>query len=263
MEAGPLYTSLAAGDVDFQTDAWLPTTHEQYWKKYGNRLDDLGSWYARTSLELAVPSYVRGVRSLADLQGRSAEFGGKITGIEPGAGEMSLLKSKVLRRYGLDKEYKVVDSSTPAMLAGLKRAYSKKEPVVVTLWSPHWAYNDYKLKKLEDPEGAWGTGDAVHTVARPGFAGQNPVVAGWLKNFRMSEKQLTGVEAEINKAGKGRQQDAVRAWLKKNPGVADRLAPVRDPAAPAEAKRPVNAAWFPWDEDIAVTYLWKNVLTTW
>ncbi|MFF1298500.1 MULTISPECIES: ABC transporter permease/substrate binding protein [unclassified Streptomyces] len=260
LDAGPLYTSLASGNVDFQTDAWLPTTHAEYWKKYGDRLDDLGSWYGPTSLELSVPSYMKGIDSLEDLKGRSAEFGGKITGIESSAGMMGLLKSKVLKDYGLDKEYKVVDSSTPAMLAELKRAYSKQEPVVVTLWSPHWAYSDYKLKKLKDPKGAWGKGDGVHTVARKGFADDNPVVAKWLKDFRMSEKQLTGLEAEINKAGKGRQQDAVRAWLKANPGVLDKLAPVADTAAPAEAKRPVDVAWFPWDEDIAVTYLWKNVL---
>jgi glycine betaine/proline transport system substrate-binding protein len=260
LDAGPLYTSLASGNVDFQTDAWLPTTHAEYWKKYGDRLDDLGSWYGPTSLELSVPSYMKGIDSLEDLKGRSAEFGGKITGIESSAGMMGLLKSKVLKDYGLDKEYKVVDSSTPAMLAELKRAYSKQEPVVVTLWSPHWAYSDYKLKKLKDPKGAWGKGDGVHTVARKGFADDNPVVAKWLKNFRMSEKQLTGLEAEINKAGKGKQQDAVRAWLKANPGVLDKLAPVADTAAPAEAKRPVDVAWFPWDEDIAVTYLWKNVL---
>ncbi|MFD3840351.1 ABC transporter permease/substrate binding protein [Streptomyces sp. NPDC058642] len=260
LDAGPLYTSLASGNVDFQTDAWLPTTHAEYWKKYGDRLDDLGSWYGPTSLELSVPSYMKGVDSLEDLKGRSAEFGGKITGIESSAGMMGLLKSKVLKDYGLDKEYKVVDSSTPAMLAELKRAYSKQEPVVVTLWSPHWAYSDYKLKKLKDPKGSWGKGDGVHTVARKGFADDNPVVAKWLKDFRMSEKQLTGLEAEINEAGKGKQQDAVRTWLKANPGVLDKLAPVADTAAPAEAKRPVDVAWFPWDEDIAVTYLWKNVL---
>ncbi|MES5822352.1 ABC transporter permease/substrate binding protein [Streptomyces sp. RG80] len=260
LDAGPLYTSLASGNVDFQTDAWLPTTHAEYWKKYGDQLDDLGSWYGPTSLELSVPSYMKDVDSLADLKGRAAEFGGKITGIESSAGMMGLLKSKVLKEYGLDKEYKVVDSSTPAMLAELKRAYSKKEPIAVTLWSPHWAYSDYDLKKLKDPKGAWGKGDGVHTVARKGFAEDNPVVAKWLKDFRMSEKQLTGLEAEINKAGKGKQQDAVRAWLKANPGVADKMAPVQDTSAPAEAKNPVDVAWFPWDEDIAVTYLWKNVL---
>ncbi|MER8011971.1 ABC transporter permease/substrate binding protein [Streptomyces sp. NPDC094149] len=259
-DAGPLYTSVASGDVDFMTGAWLPTTHEQYWKKYGGRLDDLGAWYGRTSLELSVPSYMKGIDSVDDLKGKAALFGGRITGIEAGAGEMALLKSKVLKEYGLDREYKVVDSSTPAMLAELKRAYSDKKPIVTTLWSPHWAYNDYKLTKLKDPKAAWGSGDGIHTVARKGFAGENPVVAKWLEDFKLDEKQLTGLEAEINKAGKGKQQDAVRAWLRKNPGVVDKLAPVRDSAAPAEARRPVNVAWFPWDEDIAVTYLWKNVL---
>ncbi|AZP16545.1 ABC transporter permease subunit [Streptomyces aquilus] len=261
LDAGPLYTSVASGNVDFMTGAWLPTTHEQYWKKYGDRLDDLGAWYGKTSLELSVPSYMKGVDSLDDLKGKASEFDGKITGIESSAGEMALLKSKVLGAYGLDKDYKVVDSSTPAMLAELKRAYSKKEPIVVTLWSPHWAYNDYDLKKLKDPKGAWGSGDGIHTVARKGFAAKNPVVGKWLKDFKLDEKQLTSLEAEINKAGKGEQQDAVRTWLKDNPGVVDKLAPVaKSAAAPAEAKNPIDVAWFPWDEDIAVTHLWKNVL---
>ncbi|MEU6392169.1 ABC transporter permease/substrate binding protein [Streptomyces sp. NPDC046939] len=259
-DAGPLYTSLAQGSVDFETDSWLPTTHEQYWKKYGKDLEDLGAWYEETSLELTVPAYMDGIDSLADLKGKGARFGGKITGIEASAGETALLKSKVLKAYGLDKEYKVVDSSTPAMLAELKRAYAKKKPIVVPLWSPHWAYNDYKLKKLKDPKGVWGKGDGVHSLARKGFGDENPEVAKWLKDFKMSEKQLTSLEAEINKAGKGKQQDAVKAWLKANPDAVDTFAPVEKKGSGSDSKDPVNVAWFPWDEDVAVTYLWKNVL---
>ncbi|GGZ07618.1 ABC transporter permease/substrate binding protein [Streptomyces poonensis] len=262
LDAGPLYTALSQGDIDFQTDAWLPTTHDSYWKKYGDRLDDLGAWYDETTLELAVPAYMDGIDSLADLKGEAGTFDGKITGIEASAGEMKLLKSKVLGEYGLDDEYKVVDSSTPAMLAELERAYSKKEPIVVTLWSPHWAYSDYELKKLKDPKGAWGEGDAVHAVSRKGFADDDPTVAKWLKDFKLSEKQLTSLESEINKAGKGGQQEAVRTWLKDHPGLVDELAPVGSGSGstPAEAARPLNVAWFPWDECVAVTHLWKNVL---
>lgn len=64
--AGPLHTGVATGQIDFQTDAWLPTTQAEYWKKYGDKLDDLGQWYGPTSLELSVPSYVKDVNSLAD-----------------------------------------------------------------------------------------------------------------------------------------------------------------------------------------------------
>ncbi|MEU5336907.1 ABC transporter permease/substrate binding protein [Streptomyces asoensis] len=235
--AGPLYTGVATGQIDFQTDAWLPTTHGEYWKKYGDRLDDLGSWYGPTSLELAVPSYVKDVDSLADLRGHAAEFGGRITGIEPSAGMMGLLKDKVLERYGLDGSYTVVDGSTPAMLAELKRAYAAKKPVVVTLWSPHWAYSDYDLKKLKDPQGAWGKGDGVHTVARRGFADDHPEVGEWLKDFRMTEAQLTGLEARIQRAGKGGEQDAVRTWLKENPGLVEKWVPVAADGQKSRAAR--------------------------
>ncbi|MFF8651376.1 ABC transporter permease/substrate binding protein [Streptomyces griseoluteus] len=223
--AGPLYTGLATGRLDFETDSWLPTTHAEYWKKYGDRMEDLGNWYGSTSLELTVPSYVKDVNSLADLKDHAAEFDGRIIGIEPSAGMMGLLKDKVLDQYGLQGKYQVVDGSTPAMLTELKRAYAKKQPVVVTLWSPHWAYSDYRLKKLKDPAGAWGKGDTVHTLARKGFSEDNPEVAKWLKDFSMTEKQLTGLEARIQKAGKGKEQDAVRAWLEENPRLADTWAP--------------------------------------
>ncbi|MGW0625143.1 ABC transporter permease/substrate binding protein [Streptomyces sp. NPDC002758] len=229
--AGPLYTGLATGQLDFETDSWLPTTHAEYWKKYGKQLDDVGKWYGPTSLELTVPSYVKDVNSLADLKDHASEFGGKIIGIEPSAGMMGLLKDKVVKEYGLEGSYDVVDGSTPAMLAELKRAYAKKQPVVVTLWSPHWAYSDYDLKKLEDPKGAWGQGDGVHTLARKGFAADNPQVGAWLKNFSMTEKQLTGLEAQIQKAGKGKEQDAVRTWLGQNPGLAEKWAPVAEKQA--------------------------------
>ncbi|MGW0604739.1 ABC transporter permease/substrate binding protein [Streptomyces sp. NPDC002640] len=260
-EVAPLYTALANGDIDFQTDAWLPTTSGPFLEKHGGKVERLGAWYGPTSLELAVPAYMDGIDSMEDLKGRADEFDGKITGIEPSAGEMALLKDKVLGAYGLEGEYQVQASSTPAMLTELKRAYEAKEPIVVTLWSPHWAYNDFDLKKLKDPEGAWGTGDKIYTLARDGFSGQNPVVADWLRDFRMDEKQLTGLEAEINAAGKGNHDKAVKDWLKKHPELVDAWAPLPEGSGgDKETERPLEVAWFPWEEDIAITYLWKHVL---
>ncbi|MFF9344212.1 MULTISPECIES: ABC transporter permease/substrate binding protein [unclassified Streptomyces] len=225
LEAGALYTGLAGGQLDFQTDAWLPVTHAQYLEKYGNKLEDLGSWYGPTSLELSVPSYVKDVKSLADLKGKGDRFKGRIVGIEPSAGMMGILKDKVLKEYGLEGEYEVVDGSTPGMLAELKRAYDRREPVVVTLWSPHWAYSAHDLTKLADPKGVWGEGDGVHTLARKGFGEDNPEVSTWLKDFELTEKQLTGLEAQIQETGKGKEQQAVRTWLDAQPGLAERLAP--------------------------------------
>ncbi|MFJ6699579.1 ABC transporter permease/substrate binding protein [Streptomyces sp. NPDC091272] len=263
-EAGALYTGQSTGQIDLNTDAWLPTTHAQYWAKYKDKLEDMGAWYSPTSLELTVPAYMKDVNSLDDLKGKADQFGGKIVGIEPSAGEMGLLKDKVMPAYGIDKEYKLIEGSTPGMLAELKRAYAKQEPIVVPLWSPHWAYNDFKLKKLKDTKGAWGKGDGVHTLASKDFSSKNPEAAKWIKDFKLDEKQLTSLEAQIQKSGKGKEQEAVRTWLKTQPGLVDKLAPVAKAPKAADGKdereRAVEMGWFPWEEDIAATYLWKNVL---
>ncbi|GHJ38778.1 ABC transporter permease/substrate binding protein [Streptomyces sp. TS71-3] len=263
LDAGPLYSGVARGDVDFQTDSWLPNTHKAYWDKYKSQLDDLGGWYGPTSLELTVPSYMKGIDSLSDLKGKGGTFGGKITGIEASAGEMTTLKNKVMGAYGLSGEYKVVTSSTSSMLAELDRSIKKKAPVVVSLWSPHWAYKKYDLKKLKDPKGAWGKGEQIHTVAHKGFAQKDPTVANWLKHFKLSEQQLTSLENEIQNAGEGHEQDGVKAWLKKNPTVVDKLAPVPGGQGGRQGKdagKTVNLGYFPWDEAIASTYLWENIL---
>ncbi|MGV9849304.1 ABC transporter permease/substrate binding protein [Streptomyces sp. NPDC003442] len=261
-DVGALYTGMAAGNIDFETDSWLPTTHASYWSKYKSKLENLGSWYGPTSLEVAVPSYVKGVKTLEDLEKKSGTFKKKIVGIEPGAGEMKLMQDKVMPGYGLNKDFSLVKGSTAAMLSQLDRSYSKKEPIAVTLWSPHWAYDKYKLTKLKDPKGAFGKGDHIDTLARKGFSKENPQVAKWIKNFKLKEKQLTSLESAIQDAGKGKEQQGVRAWLKQNPGMANKLAPV--PGGADQKGKDAGAApmigYFPWDEDIATTYLWKNVL---
>ncbi|MGW1074849.1 ABC transporter permease/substrate binding protein [Streptomyces sp. NPDC002537] len=226
LDPGPLYTALAQGQMDVQLDSWLPTTHKQYMDRYGDKLTDLGAWYGPTSLELSVPSYVKGIDSLADLKGKGALFGGKIVGIESSAGMMGTLNDKVLKEYGLDGEYKVVSSSTSAMLAELDRAIKKKEPIVTTLWSPHWAYGAYELKKLKDPKGAWGKGEQIHAVAKKDFGKDFPQIAEWLKNFRMSEKELSSLEVELKNGGKGKEKESARRWLDAHPGMEDKLAPV-------------------------------------
>jgi glycine betaine/proline transport system substrate-binding protein len=262
LDVGPLYSGIARGDIDFQTDAWLPTTHKAYWDKYHTQLEDLGDWYSPTSLELTVPAFVKNVNSLADLKGHASEFGGKIIGIEASAGEMATLKNKVLKAYGLQGEYQVVSSSTSSMLAQLERSIKKRQPIVVPLWSPHWVYGKYDLKKLKDPKGAWGKGEQIHTIAHKGFSKKDPTVAGWLKKFHLSEDQLTSLENAIQDAGQGNEPDGVKAWLKKNPGMVDKLAPVPGGAIQKgkDAGKTVNMGYFPWDEAIASTALWEDIL---
>jgi hypothetical protein len=77
--------------------------------------------------------------------------------------------------YGLG-DYKVVESSTAAMLAELDRSVKNNQPVAVTLWKPHWAYTKFPIKPLADPQNAFGSAEKIHMLGRQGFAKDFPEV---------------------------------------------------------------------------------------
>ncbi len=79
----------------------------------------------------------------------SERFGGKIIGIDPGAGLM-IATDEAVTEYGLD--YEVVEGSDATMAAALKTAIDNEEWVVVTGWAPHWKFARWDLKFLDDPK---------------------------------------------------------------------------------------------------------------
>lgn len=67
VEAGPMWTGVAEGDVDASPAAWLPLTHADYWDEYGEKLEDLGANMTGVKTGLVVPSYMD-VDSIEDLK---------------------------------------------------------------------------------------------------------------------------------------------------------------------------------------------------
>src|SRR5690606_13925376 len=153
VDAGPLYTALAQGDVDMYPSAWSEVTHAAYMEEFGDNIEDLGSYYDGAALTIAVPTYLTDINSLEDLKANADMFDGQIIGIEPGAGLTAATQDSMMPAYELDN-YELVTSSTAGMLATLDTAYASQEPVIVTLWRPFWAYATWDMKDLEDPKGA-------------------------------------------------------------------------------------------------------------
>lgn len=211
-DAGPVFEGLSSGDIDVFLDAWLPVTHSDYWEQYGDNLEQLSVWYDDARLTWAVPSYVD-IDSIEDLKDQSGTFDSRIIGIEPGAGLTRISKDAVMPGYGLDN-YTLVEGSTTAMLAELDRSINRDEPVVVTLWKPHWAYNSYDIKDLEDPLGLLGGAEEIHAIGTGDFSEKYPDVAKWLGNFSLTDEQLAELEdLVVNQYGTGSESQAISEWL--------------------------------------------------
>ncbi|GAA1754343.1 MULTISPECIES: glycine betaine ABC transporter substrate-binding protein [Streptomonospora] len=217
VDVAPVFQGTADGDIDLYLDTWLPNTHGEYWDKYGDKVEDLGAWNEGASLELTVPSYMEDVNSIEDLKGKSDEFGGEIIGIESGSGLVQTTEEEAMPAYGLEGEYKLVKSSTPAMLEELRTAIKEEKPIVVTLWRPHIVYAQEDLKDLEDPKGAMGEPESIHSIGRPGFSEDYPDLAEWIGNFKLSDEQIGSLEQTVIGEYEGEETEGAKAWLADNP----------------------------------------------
>ncbi|HLR83567.1 MAG TPA: glycine betaine ABC transporter substrate-binding protein [Nocardioidaceae bacterium] len=219
LDIGPAFAGVAGGDFDLFFDTWLPTTHADYWKQYKDQVEDLGVWYDQATLNIAVPDYVD-AETIGDLKGMEDEFGGVITGIDPGAGLTRVTKDDAMPEYGLD-DYTLKTSSTAAMLAALQKAIDAKDPIVVTLWHPHWAYSAFPIKDLEDPEGAMGGAEKIHSIASQDFADSNSEVTDAVSDFKMDDETLADLEKVVLQEHKDDPEAGVEAWVKDNQDFVD------------------------------------------
>ncbi|WP_300342732.1 glycine betaine ABC transporter substrate-binding protein [Nesterenkonia sp.] len=220
-DAAPVYQGLADGDIDVYPSAWLPATHQSYMDEHGDALEDLGAYYEGAVLTLAVPEYTE-VDSIPELLDDPAAFDNQVVGIEAGAGHMDVTANTVFPGYGLDEEFELIESSTAAMLSELDNAVSAEEDIVVTLWRPFWAYGQWDLKDLEDPEGLLGEEETLNLIANADFSEEFPEVAQWMSDFELTDEQYAELEDLVVNEYDDGPEGAVE-WAENNQDFIDEL----------------------------------------
>ncbi|MDN6746566.1 MAG: glycine betaine ABC transporter substrate-binding protein [Brevibacterium sp.] len=222
LDAGPMFTGVAQGDIDFFTDGWLPLTHASYIEQFGDDLVDHGCWYDNAKLTIAV-NEDSPAKTIGDLKTMGDEYNNTLYGIEAGAGLTKTTKEEAIPEYGLDNlDYKI--SSTPAMLAQLKKSTDAGDNVAVTLWRPHWAYDAFPVRDLKDPKNAMGDAEKIYNFSGKDAAEQHPYVSQLLQNLVLNDEHLASLEnlmfSEDHYNGKDHEK-AVAEWLKENPDFVD------------------------------------------
>jgi len=176
----------------------------------------------------------------------------EIVGIDPGAGLMKAT-SKAVNDYELN-DWTVVEGSSAAMTASLKKAYDKKEPIIVTGWTPHWMFTAYDLKYLEDPKESYGEDENIHTIARNGLKEDMPEAYTVLDNFHWTTDDMGVVMMDIYE-GKD-PEDAAASWVKDN---ADKVKEWTNGVDKVKGDK-IKIGYVAWDSEIASTNVIGKVL---
>ncbi|GAA0447354.1 glycine betaine ABC transporter substrate-binding protein [Lentibacillus halophilus] len=223
VEAGAMFSSMADGSADFQTSTWLPATHKPYWDKYGDKLVKVNQVLDEAPLALTVPSYMDDVNSMKDLKGNEElgeSVGWEITGIDPGAGIMQNTQD-AFKEYGLEN-WELLESSEAAMITELKSAIENKEPIIVPLWKPHWAFGVMDLKMLDDSKKVYGgKGDQIYTVARKGLKEDAPRAYKVMEQYDESYDMINKLMPKVHQEDKP-VEDVVKNYLDNNQDKVDK-----------------------------------------
>jgi glycine betaine/proline transport system substrate-binding protein len=216
LDVGLLFEGVAGGDLDAFQDVWMPN-HTQLLAEVDNDVEHLKPWYeGQTSFGLAVPSYMKGVNSIADLNQSGAE---RIIGIAHGAVISTKIEEHVIPDYNLNLEHE--PSSTAAMLAEVERLYNDKEEFVFPPWCPHPMCSQFDFRYLEDPKNAQGNLDQpakISAIVNEDLPNDDPVAYAFIDNLKLNQDELISLENEIAAAGDNPAK-GVQAWLKENRDV--------------------------------------------
>ncbi|MGH8780368.1 glycine betaine ABC transporter substrate-binding protein [Paraburkholderia sp.] len=205
--AGIMWQGVARGDLDATLSAWLPVTHGAYWDQFKSKVTDLGPNFNDAKIGLIVPADVP-EKSIADLEAHKADFGGRIVGIDAGAGVMKKTE-EAIKAYNLD--YQLMPSSGSAMTAELARSMHANKPVIVTGWVPHWMFAKWKLKFLDDPKKVFGESEHVDNVINPGLETKAAPVVAFLKKFQWKPGEIDSVMLAAQSGEK--PAAAADAWI--------------------------------------------------
>ncbi|MDA3949818.1 MAG: glycine betaine ABC transporter substrate-binding protein [Spirochaeta sp.] len=204
VDAEAMWSRVASGDADMLAGAWLPVTHREYLRQYGDEVEDLGPNLEGARIGLVVPTMRPGrqtdatgrtgrdlvsITAIPEMAERADEFRGRIIGIESGAGVVARTR-EALDVYDLDRQFHLVESDEAHMVDRVNEAISRDEWVVFTGWRPHWMFERHNLRFLNDPDGVYGGEEAVHTMVCTRFGDAYPDAYEVLDRMQWSLEDL-------------------------------------------------------------------------
>ncbi|QDI92331.1 glycine betaine ABC transporter substrate-binding protein [Salicibibacter halophilus] len=213
VEQAAMWQSVAQGDTDGHVAGWLPSDMATDYERYGDEVVDLGPNLEGNRTGLAVPDYMD-VTSIEEVNSDNFD---EIVGIDPGAGVVDSTEQAV---EAYDMDISVQTSSDAAMTAALDDAIENEEPIVVTAWEPHWKFNTYDIRFLEDPEGIYEEEEEIRTMVREGLEEDEPEAYQILDNFYWETDDMNEVMLDISENDTD-PEEAAQAWIDDNRDMVD------------------------------------------
>ncbi|HXV25633.1 MAG TPA: ABC transporter substrate-binding protein [Alphaproteobacteria bacterium] len=238
----PLFQAVADGEIHAYLEQWLVTTRFQFNEMVGKgQLEDIGLLGLLGQEALFYPSYVEekcpGLPNWEALKGCEELFttpetapSGRIVDYPE---EWTPDTSKIVDALGLDF-VAVPAGGEGAIIAEVKSAVARNEPVLVYYWEPTWAVLEYDLRAVQLPkwdeacetDPAWGVNPSktfdcaplvpdIKKFVWPGMKDKWPAAYKLLKEFKFTNADQGPLMKLVDVEGMS-AADAAKKWVNEN-----------------------------------------------
>ena len=145
-----------------------------------------------------------------------------------GDGSWGKLYGDPKRIKNLKLNYEMIFAgSEAALVAEIRRAYERGDPILALMWKPHYVTSKYDLTLIEFPEykdGCWETTYAcgwddisLRKLASRDFPSAHPTTAAFLRNYSVSDEDLAEILVAVEEGAT--VEAAVDDWMEANPRI--------------------------------------------
>lgn len=175
-----------------------------------------------------------------------------ITGIEPGSGITESARNTLDTYDNLDG-WELQESSTGGMMVELEQAYENEEPIIITGWQPHYIFEIYDLKILEDPKEGFGAAENIHTMTRIGLEEDMPDATAILDNFSWETEDMQQIVLDAQDVP---FEEAAQNWYDANQDLVSEW--TED--VPESDGQEIDLISMPWDTERASAHVMSMTL---
>ena len=207
-----MFRAVSTNELDIGISAWYPNTHQRFFDMFPQHVHRHAMIADSLGLYVAVPSYAS-LDYINDLRNHAEQFRNTIL-IPDSRNAIYHVGNNILDDYNLDM-FTLRESSWDDILSFVEESIANNAYFAFVGMRPHWIFNRFNLKTLNDTNNSFGTHEQAFLIANTQFKERMPSITTFLSRVKFELSDIESIMEMNQVLGSDTYSNAVR-WINQN-----------------------------------------------
>ena len=207
-----MFMALLDDELDICISVFLPFTHKSYIDRHAYEIVKFSSVCDSLGMYMIVPRYAN-IERIDDLRNIAPQLRNTIL-IPENQNAIYEFGKDVLQDYNLGN-FRLQESSWDNIITFVEDSMNNSSGFAFIGLRPHWIFQKYELKTVEDTRHSFGIYEQAHIIATPRFSERMPTIAGFLEQVRFNLNDIEYI-MELNQVLGSEPYENALKWINQN-----------------------------------------------